>query len=186
MKKTPFLVILLGILSFSLTQNCTFDWKQPKNDQARETVDTIKKPGKKIYEHKETVTIYMASVKLIEENGDTTYHLALFDANGDFAVDTLTTLYLIGKDKPGNFKWKKVQESGIKKIVSIQYTGEDPPVIFKNGVKETSEDEWDLSLTEDVMKTIGNANFREKYSIVYLRMHADQPDTIDPYLRVTP
>lgn len=186
MKKTPFIVILLGIGAFSLTQNCVYDRNKPETGQSKEAVDTVKKPNKKIYEHKETVEIYLTSIKQIGERGDTSYHLALFDANGDYAVDTLTTLYLLKKDNPGKFMWRKVHESGIRKIIAIEYTGDKGSIIFENGVRHLGDDIWDLDLPEDIFVKIKGKEITEKYIIKYLPEGSNDTVIIDPYIRVLP
>jgi hypothetical protein len=186
MKKTPFIVILLGILAFSLIQSCTSDRKQPTIDTSKETVDTVKKPDKKIYVPKETVTIYLAAFKQIGENGDTTYHLALFDANGDFAVDNLTTIFLPEQNIPGHIKWKKVHNGGIKRITEIRYAGEGDPIIFRNGLNRLAEDEWNLDVPLDIAKYLGDSGVTEKYVITFIPEEGNVPVPIDPYLRVPP
>jgi hypothetical protein len=186
MKKTPFIVVLLGIGAFSLTQNCAGDRSKPETGKLKEAVDTIKKPNKNIYEHKETVEIYLCSIRQIGERGDTSYHLAMFDANGDYAVDTLTTMFLPEKSKPGHIKWKEVYNSGIGKIINIEYAGVGEPIIFKNGVSHQTGDGWNLDLREDLYKYVGEKVLKEKYIIKYIPVNYNDTVIIDPYLRVLP
>jgi hypothetical protein len=186
MKKTPFIVILLGMTAFMLTQNCNPGRNEPGPDQPLVPEDTVYKTKEKIYEPKETVEIYLASIKQKDENGDTTYHLALFDANGDYAVDSLTTIFFPENSKPGQIKWKKVHKSGIKEIVEIKYAGEGKPVIFRSIVSRLPGDEWKLDLTEDLLKFIGDSVVIEKYIIRYIPVNENDTVSIDPYLRVNP
>lgn len=187
MKSMSLMTQCTGLLIFALLQGCVPGDSKVRTEQPVVPADSLIKPLKKIYVPKETVTIYLTCIKQTNEKGDTTFRLAFFDANGDFGTDSLfTTQYYFRDRRPGHIKWRKVHESGIKKIVSIQYAGVDPPVIFKNGVNERSVDEWDLSLTEDILKSIGDSGKTEEYKITFIPEESDVPVPIDPYLRVTP
>ena len=185
MKKTPYLVMLFGILAFILAQNCDSGGNKVVSEPSA-TSDTVDKPKEKVYEPKETVEIYMVSIQQIEKNGDTTHHLAMFDANGDFGVDRLATTFVAERGKSGHIKWKKVHKSGIKKLIEIKYAGDGEPIIFKKGPVYKDDNEWDLEIPENILIIIGNTVRQEKYIIKYLLENGNDTVTIDPYLRVPP
>ncbi|MBN2481830.1 MAG: hypothetical protein JXB19_08830 [Bacteroidales bacterium] len=187
MKKTSVLVMLFSIITLSLTQYCRSDRNTDGSGQSIEPEKTVYKPPEKIYEHKETVRIYLTSVKQAGENGDTAYHLAMFDANGDYAIDSLTTVFVISKErKSGHIKWKLVQHSGIQEIIEFKPEDGVPHIIFQEAVIQENEDEWNLDLTEDMLKKVNAEGVTEKYIIKYIPEHYNDTVTIDPYIKIPP
>lgn len=187
MKKTTPLLMLLSIMIICLTQNCKSDRNKVESDQSPVPVDTVKKPKEKIYEPKETVEIYLTSIKQQGENREISYHLAMFDANGDYAVDSLITMVLPKKGKPEHIKWKKVHASGIKEIKEIKYVGADKPIIFKESMISKVDGEWNLEIPDNILEIVGDSIRIEKYIIKYVPEDSDEITVeIDPYLRVPP
>jgi hypothetical protein len=179
MKKTTTLLIFISIMVISLTQGCN-KTNIVAPGTSVESIDTAR-----IYESKDTVAIYLTSVKRKEGNGKPSYHLAMFDANGDWGIDTLITVFRINSIKAGsgNIQWIKTKKSGIMKITEIKSLA-DSTIIFKKGTYEHPHGVWNLDLPQDINIPPGET-IKEKYIIIYIP--ADNKDTtiiIDPYLRI--
>ncbi len=176
MKKTTTFLIFLCIMVISLTQSCD------KKNIVAPCKSIGSKDSVKIYESKDTVAIYLASVKRKDGNGKSSYHLAMFDANGDWGIDTLITVFKMDNPKKpssGNIQWIKVMKSGIKKIIEIKPV-KDSTVIFRNGTKE-HHGVWNLSLKDINIPPCGTM---EKYIIKYIPKGSNDTITIDPYIRI--
>ncbi len=187
MKKTPSLLMLLSIMLISLTQSCKYDGNKVVANPSTIIEDTVKKPKEKIYEPKEKVEIYLASIKQKGGDGEISYHLAMFDANGDYAVDSLITMVFPIKGKPEHIKWKKIHDGGIREIKEIKYVGTDEPIIFRKGMINKVDDEWDLEIPINIHELIGDTTRTEKYIIIYVpEDNVEITVEIDPYLRVPP
>lgn len=159
----------------SLTQCC--------NEKSERTVRSI--DTSYFLVPKDTVAIYLTSVKRKDGHGKYSYHLAMFDANGDWDIDSLVTKIRIdtSKFKSGNIQWIKVKKSGINNIVEI-ISAELKPVIFRDSAYEHPHDVWNLNIPEDIHIPPGGTK-PEKYIIKYIP--EDNKDTtiiIDPYLRI--
>jgi hypothetical protein len=179
MKKTTTLLMFLSVMVISLTQSCN---KTVTTETKTPPVDSIK-----IYEAKDTVAIYLTSVRRNDGNGNYSYHLAMFDANGDYAIDTLITVFKMDnaiKPSSGNIQWIKVTRSGIKKIIEIKPVN-DTTVIFRNGTSE-KHGVWNLDLPDTINIPEGMHYIKEKYLIKYIPKGSNDTITIDPYLRVPP
>jgi len=177
------LVMLLCIVTFSLTYNCN---KGTSNNE--KTVDNV--CDKIFYELKDTVWIYLTYVKYFvkDKNCDTTYHLGMFDANGDRAIDNLTT-YILPRTK--YIIWNRVENSGIQQIDTIvPKPGAD--YLFQKGVKKDSiTGNWILQLPEDMENQYNmDKGFRKKeeYTIIYTPENyiGKEPKRIDPPIEVPP
>jgi hypothetical protein len=180
MKKTiPFLV-LIGFVAVGLLLSC--DKKNTvEPDGSIKSIDTFT-----VYEPKDTVAIYLASVRRKENNGKYSYHLSMFDANGDWRIDSLVTVYRMNlkHPRPGNIMWIKALNGGIKRITEIVPVKGDSSEIFKYGTFEHPHGVWNLTIPEDIITTPGERKV-EKYIIKYIPK--DKIDTliiIDPYLRI--
>jgi hypothetical protein len=174
MKKTTTFLIFLIIMVIGLTQSCnkTTIVETKQLDELNDSVKGLK----------DTVAIYLTSVIRQDVNGKSSYHLAMFDANGEYAVDSLITVIRMDTSKKpssGTIQWIKVVKSGIKKIIEIKPV-EDSTVIFRNGASE-HHGVWNLSLKGINIppgKTI------EKYIIKFIPKGSNDTITIDPYLRI--
>jgi hypothetical protein len=164
----------------SLTQCCD---KKPlvPTDDSTESKDSVA-----IYESKDTVAIYLASVKRKDVHGKALYHLAMFDSNGDWDIDSLVTIIRIDpmKVKSGNIQWIKVVKSGIRRITEIKSVS-DSTIIFKNGTYEHPHGVWNLILPKEIYVHPGK-KFEEEYIITYIPEDKDTTIIIDPMIRVPP
>ncbi len=131
---------------------------------------------------KDTVAIYLTSVKRNDGNGNYSYHLAMFDGNGEYSIDSLITVYKYTKARSGNIQWIKVVNSGIKKIVEIK-SAELKPVIFRDSAYEHPHGVWNLNIPEGINIPPGE-RITEKYIITYILKGTNDTITIDPYLRI--
>jgi hypothetical protein len=180
MNKATTFVLFLSIMVISLMQCCD-------NRPVVATGDsTGSKDSVNIYESKDTVAIYLASVKRKDGHGKDSYHLAMFDANGDWGIDTLVTIIKIdpSKDKSGNIRWIKVVKSGIKRIIEIKSLA-DSTIIFKNGTYEHPHGVWNLNLPKEIYEHPGKT-IEEEYLITYIPEDKDTTIIIDPMIRVPP
>ena len=163
--------MFLIIMVISLTQSCD-KMNIIKTDNS---IDSLKG-------HKDTLAIYLTSVIQQDVNSKSSYHLAMFDANGDYAIDSLISVYrmdTLKKPRSGNIQWIKVKQSGIKKIIEIKPV-EDSTVIFRNVTYE-QHGVWNLSLKNI---SIPPGRTIEKYIIKYIPAGTNDTITIDPYLRI--
>jgi hypothetical protein len=160
-KLTPFL-LFIGIMAINLA-SCY------KNDLS------------KVYSQKDTLAIYLTSVERKDTNGKATYHLAMFDANGDFAIDHLTTIFKKHVGRPGKILWIKVIGSGIQEITEIR-SNVTSPVIFKNGTYKT-DGIWNLDLTDN-LDSVRTKPVKEEYTILYIPEGKHDTIPIDPYIKV--
>ena len=186
MKKTPSLLMLLSIMIISLTQSCNYDGKKVGSDRSQVLTDTVNKPNQPIYERKDTLAIYLTSVKIKEGKDNYRYRLAMFDANGDCGIDSFVTGIKHVYGKSGKIQWIKVIGSGIKEITEIKYTGSDTPRIFKNPVHKQSNGVWNLNLPDTIEIPKDRPYIQEKYQINYIPEGSKDTVIIDPYLRVPP
>ncbi len=138
------------------------------------------------YELKDTVAIYLTSVKRKDVDGKFSYHLAMFDANGDWGIDNLVTIIKIdpSKFKSGNIQWIKIKKSGIRRIIEIRSLT-DSTIIFKNGTYEHPHGVWNLNLPEEIFIHRGKT-IEEEYKITYIPEDKDTIIIIDPMIRVPP
>lgn len=116
----------------------------------------------------EKVTIYLRSVVINNEK-----HLTMFDTNGKFALDSLTTYVKAG----GIVFWDYEKASGIKEIKKIYSINKGQ--IFKEDVKkDLFTRRFRLNVPDGLSR-----GAKEEYVIDYI----DQDDshvTIDPYIRI--
>jgi hypothetical protein len=186
MKKTPPLLLLFSIMVIGLTQSCSCKKNNVGPDiftRSNDSVNDLKKP---IYEPKDTVAIYLTSVKRKDGNGKYSYHLAMFDANGNWGIDTLVTGIKHPTGKSRKIQWIKVIGSGIKEIAEIKCTESEPPKIFKNIVQKQNNGVWNLTLPDTIEIPKDRPYIKEKYLIKYIPEGSNDTITIDPYLRVPP
>lgn len=134
-----------------------------------------------IYVPRDTVAIYLTSIKRNDGHGIFSHHLAMFDGNGNYSIDSLTTVYTYNKARPGNIQWIRVVNSGIKKIVEIK-SAELKPVIFRDSAYEHPHGIWNLNIPEGINLPPGGIT--EKYSITYILKETNDTIIIDPYLRI--
>ena len=181
MKKTTTLLMFLIIMTISLTQSC--------NDKTdTKVIREITEDTSTIYEAKDTVAIYLTSVIRQDVNGKSSYHLAMFDANGDYAIDNLITkikIDTIKKPGSGNIQWITVIRSGIKKIIEIKPVKDTTVILFRNGTYE-KHGIWYLDLPDTINIPEGQPYIKEEYFIKYIPRGSNDTITIDPYLRVPP
>jgi len=171
MKKASTFLLFLSIMIIILTQSCV-----NKTDVALESKDSFT-----IYVPKDTVAIYLTSVKRNDGHGNYSHHLAMFDGNGNCSIDSLTTVYTYNKARSGNIQWIRVVNSGIKKIVEIK-SAEHKPVIFRDSVYQHPHGVWNLNIPAGI--TIPPGGILEKYIITYILKETNDTITIDPYLRI--
>jgi thioredoxin-related protein len=125
------------------------------------------------------VTIYLVSNR-VEINDTVKYRLAMFDSNGDIAIDSLTTKVKIAKDIKAKVVWEI--QGGIKEITEIK--PESPQsILFANGVKQAGN-KFTLQLPDEIPQPV--IGIREKYYIKYIPMESNDTITIDPFIRVPP
>ena len=160
MKKTTCLVILLAIILLNAMQSC-----EPPIPAAGEP--------------DERVDIYLKSIMV-----DGQYHLEMRDSKGNKVRDSLTTKFIKVKGEPGMIKWKKDNDSGIKKITSIE-SSEDPTVIFEDGAHSTVFNGWKLQLLEKLYAEPKDSII-EKYIIKYIPKGSKDTVEIDPYIDIRP
>lgn len=180
MKKKPVLLMLLGIIAFSLTQSCSSP--QSSGEEESSVLDEmVRKPKEKIYVPKEEVWIYLVSVKLLE-NGDTVKRIGMFDSNGDCDIDSLTTTFIPQEGVQGHIKWKKAHLGGIRKIDTVKFVNESDLAIISQKDVTYQDGEWILTLPKDI-PLIREEDIIIKY---LLRVITDEGDTLehDPYIRV--
>jgi hypothetical protein len=120
-----------------------------------------------------TITIFLRSVIQEEES-----HLAMFDSNGNGAVDTLKT-----DVSPGDVViWKSDCYSGIRSITRIYPQESKGGEIFQSDPKKRFLCKgYKLHIPKDV-----KSNTEEKYLIEYIPCNSEKPVIIDPFLRVPP
>jgi len=186
MNKRTVLLMLLSIMVIGLTQSCSCKKNNAETNLISVSNDSVNELKKPIYEPKDTVAIYLTSVKRKDGNGKYSYHLVMFDANGDWGIDTLVTgiKHNIGKSR--KIQWIKVISSGIKEIAEIKYTESKPPEIFKNIVQKQKNGVWNLNLPDTIKMPKDKPYIKEKYCIKYIPEGSNDTITIDPYLRVPP
>lgn len=180
MKKKPVLLMLFGIIAFSLTQSCSSP-QSPGEEESSVLDEMVRKPKEKIYKPKEKVEIYLTFVKLLEENGDTTKCIAMFDANGDFDIDSLTTVFIPQKGIQGHIHWITAEESGIQKY-DIEIVSQSDSVRISQKDVTYQDGEWILALPEDI-PVIRAEDEIIKYNLICI---TDEGDTLghDPYIRI--
>lgn len=178
MKKAITFLMFLSIMVISLTQGCNTSTIVPPGTSPESTDSTT------FYELKDTLAIFLTSVKRMDGHGKYSYHLGMFDANGDCGIDSLVTVIKIDPTdaNSGNIQWIKVKKSGIKKIVEIK-SAELKPVIFRDSAYEHPHDVWNLKIPSDIHILPGEPR-EEKYIIKYIPQDKDTTITIDPYLRI--
>ncbi len=125
------------------------------------------------------VFIYLRAIK---HNGN--YHLAMFDSNGDGAIDNLTTIV-----NPGyTIYWKKDRQSGITKIRKI-YSNAANKHVFRHKPTPVNGG-FKLAVPHGI--NIGHSRpIIEKY-FIECTLTARNPDgthiilNIDPYIKIPP
>jgi hypothetical protein len=119
------------------------------------------------------VKIYLRYVEIDGKNS-----LSMYDSNGGFAIDTLTTFVRAGI----TVIWKLERASGIKKINRI-YSNVSNPVIFKNdAVKRPFSKGYELDIPETASDGI-----KEEYFIEFITKNNDNITvSTDPYIRIQP
>jgi hypothetical protein len=116
----------------------------------------------------EKVTIYLRSVVINTEK-----HLMMFDTNGKFAIDSLTT----GVKAGGTVYWELDKASGIKEIERI-HSRKGGSIFREDAKKEFFSRRFKLEVPDGLDKgTI------QKYDIDYIDQD-NSPIKIDPYIRI--
>jgi len=116
----------------------------------------------------EKVTIYLRSIVINNEK-----HLLMFDTNGQFAIDSLTTYV----KTDGTVFWALDNASGIKKIERI-YSRKKEPIFREDAKKVFFSRRFKLEVPEGLSR-----GAKEEYIIDYI----DQDNSlikIDPYIRI--
>jgi hypothetical protein len=180
MKKTTCPLVLLCAIPLLLAFTCEPGVNKTASSEQASTGDTLVDPSGKAYVRKDAMEIYLAPVRTPEATKDKRVRLALFDANGDYAVDTLRTKLL---QNTKFVLWRTVRNSEIRTITEIKYVGsQEKAVLFKKGARKISNNEWILFLPD----SLPGLPIEEKYSITFTLENSTTPYTIDPYLRVLP
>jgi hypothetical protein len=122
------------------------------------------------------VTIYLRS---IEQNGEEC--LTMFDSNGNFAINDLTTDVLEG----GTIIWKLEHPSGIRKIAEISSKPGEGKVYSINPKPQLLGKGYKLKLIKDLAKS-STDTVTERYFIEYYVHGEQKPVKIDPYIRILP
>lgn len=124
--------------------------------------------GQERIEAQKKVTIYLRSV--VVNSGK---HLLMFDTNGNYALDSLTTYVKAG----GIVLWELDKASGIKEIERI-YSKKKGPIFKEDAKKDPFSKRYRLQVPNGLDK-----GTLEEYIIDY----TDQDNSlikIDPYIRI--
>ncbi len=129
-----------------------------------------------------TVTIDLVSINLFDSNRVAKRHLFMYDSNGAYDVNDLTTEVVKKAGQKVTIYWEI--GDGIERIIEIKPKS-DASIIFANHVQPVIPGRK-YSLELPLNRPLTGEDIKEAYYIKYVTLNGDTLPPIDPFIRVKP